>query len=135
MGKYRKDYERDKERQKTVEQEREDQVLMVREELHHLSVEIEASRREALLYNDEITSRSSQALTSRLNDWETGHGMFRDVLDARRMLLDSELMSARATAEENQMLAELLLWTGLDSIEALVPLANEPSLFPDHGNH
>jgi len=134
-GKYHKDYERDKERQKTVEQEREDQVLMVREELHHLSVEIEASRREALLYSDEITSRSTQALTSQLNDWETGHGMFRDVLDARRMLLDSELMSARATAEENQMLAELLLWTGLDSVEALAPLANEPAIIHDHENH
>ena len=118
-GKYRKDYARDKERQKTAEQEREDQILMVREELHHLSVEIEASRREALLYSDEITSRSTQALASRLTDWETGHGMFRDVLDARRMLLESELMSARATAEENEMLAELLLWTGLDSVEEL----------------
>jgi outer membrane protein TolC len=133
-GKYRKDYERDKERQKTAEQEREDQMLMVREELHHLSVEIEASRREALLYSDEITARSTQALTSRLSDWETGHGMFRDVLDARRMLLDSELMSARATAEENEMLAELLLWSGLDSAEALAPLANEPAIFHDHGN-
>lgn len=130
--KYRKDYARDKERQKTAEQEREDQVLMVREELHHLSVEIEAMRREALLYSDEITARATQALTSRLADWEGGRGMFRDVLDARRTLLDSELMSARATAEQNEMLAELLLWTGLDSIETLAPLANEPSLLPNH---
>ena len=130
--KYRKDYARDKERQKTVEEERQDQVLMVREELHHLSVEIEAMRREALLYSDEITVRSTQALTSRLSDWEAGRGMFRDVLDARRMLLDSELMSARATTEENQMLAELLLWTGLESVESLAPLANEPSLLPNH---
>jgi outer membrane protein TolC len=133
--KYRKDYARDKEKQKTAEQEREDQVLMVREELHHLSVEIEASRREAMLYSDEITPRSTQALTSRLNDWETGHGLFRDVLDAHRMLLDSELMSARATAEENEMLAELLLWTGLDCVEALAPLANEPAILHDHENH
>ena len=131
-GKYRKDYERDKERQKTAEQEREDQILMVREQLHHLSVEIEASRREALLYSDEITARSTQALTSRLADWGTGHGMLRDVLDARRTLLDSELMSARATTEQNQMLAELLLWTGLDGLEALAPLANEHSLLPNH---
>jgi outer membrane protein TolC len=131
-GKYRKDYERDQERQKTAEQLREDQVLMVREELHHLSVEIEASRREALLYSDEITARSTQALTSRLADWETGHGTFRDVLDARRMLLDSELMSVRATTEQNQMLDELLLWTGLDTLETLAPLANEPSLLPNH---
>jgi outer membrane protein TolC len=130
--KYRKDYDRDKEKQKSAEQEREDHVWMVREELHHLSVEIEASRREALLYSGEITSRAGQALTSRLSDWETGHGMFRDVLDARRMLLDSELMSARAVAEENEMFAELLLWSGLENVEALVPLANEPSLLPNH---
>src|SRR6266404_2609936 len=114
-GKYRKDYARDKERQQTAEQEREDQVLMVREELHHLSVEIEAMGREAMLYSDAISTRATQALTSRLADWEAGRGMFRDVLDARRMSLDSELMAARATAEQNEALAELLLWTGLDS--------------------
>jgi outer membrane protein TolC len=131
-AKYHKDYAREKEKQKTAEQEREDQVLMVREELHHLSVEIEAMRREALLYSDAISTRAAQALTSRLADWEAGRGMFRDVLDARRMSLDSELMSARATAEQNEALAELLLWTGLDSLETLAPLANEPSLFPNH---
>jgi outer membrane protein TolC len=130
--KYRKDFERDKERQKTAEDEREDQVLMVREELHHLSVESEAARREALLYGGEISTRSAQALTSRLADWEGGHGMFRDVLEARRMSLDSELMSARATAEQNEMLAELVLWSGLENIEALTPLAREPSITPDH---
>jgi outer membrane protein TolC len=130
--KYRKDYDRDKEKQKSAEQEREDQVWMVREELHHLSVEIEASRREALLYSGEITTRAGQALTSRLSDWETGHGMFRDVLDARRALLDSELMSARAVAEENEKFAELLLWSGLENVEALAALADEPSLLPNH---
>jgi outer membrane protein TolC len=133
-GKYHKDYERDKERQKTAEDEREEQVLMVREELHHLSVESEAERREALLYGDEISTRAAQALTSRLADWENGHGMFRDVLEARRTSLDSELMSARATAEQNEMMAEMVLWTGLENIEALVLLANEPSIMPDH-NH
>jgi len=130
--KYRKDYARDIAKQKSAEQEREDQVLMVREELHHLSVEIEATRREALLYGNEISARATQALTSRLADWEAGRGMLRDVLDARRMSLESELMSARATAEEADMLAELLLWTGLESVESLAPLANEPSLLPDH---
>src|SRR5439155_15479414 len=133
--KYRKDYQRDKERQKSAEQEREDQVLMVREELHHLSVGIEAMHREALLYNDEITARATQALTSRLAEWETGRGAFRDVLDARRMVLESQLMSARATAEQHQLLADMLLWTGLESLEALRPLANEPALLPDHADH
>jgi len=133
--KYRKDYERDKERQKSAEQEREEQVLMVREELHHLAVGIEAMRREALLHTDEITTRAMQALTSRLSEWEAGRGTFRDVLDARRMLLDSELMSARAAAEEHQMLADMLLWTGLENLEALTALANEPALLPDHEDH
>ncbi len=133
--KYRKDYERDKERQKSAEQEREDQVLMVREELHRLSVGIEAMHREALLYGDEITARATQALTSRLAEWEAGRGAFRDVLDARRTLLESQLMSARATAEQHQMLADMLLWTGLENLEALTPLASEPPLLPNHDAH
>ena len=95
-------------------------------------MEIEASRREALLYGGEITTRAGQALTSRLSDWETGHGMFRDVLEARRALLESQLTSARAVAEENEMLAELLLWSGLDNLEALSSLAGEPSLIQNH---
>ena len=131
-SKYRKEYQRDRELQRSVEQEREDQVLMVREELHHLSVDLEAARREAILNSQEITIRSEQALTSRVSDWEAGRGAFRDVLDARRMLLESELMAARATAEEHQVLAEMLLWTGLDTLEDLLPLANEPSLLPTH---
>jgi outer membrane protein TolC len=130
--KYRKDYDREKAKQKSAEQEREDQVWMVREQLHHLSVEIEASHREALLYSGEITPRAKQVLTSRLADWQTGRGTFRDVLDARRLSLESELMSARAIAEENEMLAELLLWSGLENVEALAPLASEPSLLPEH---
>ena len=134
-GKYHKDYQRDIARQRTAEQERDDQVLTVREELHHLSVDIDASRRQALLYNDQITERAAQALDSRLSDWETGHGTFRDVLDARRMLLDSELTAARATAEENGMLDEMLLWTGLDNLESLVPLASEPPIISEHDNH
>ena len=108
---------------------------MVREELHHLAVSIEAMRRESLLYSDEITTRSMQSLTSRLSEWQAGRGAFRDVLDARRMLLESELMSARATAQQHQMLAEMLLWTGLDNLEALLPLANEPALLPVHADH
>ena len=133
--KYRKDYERDKELQKSAEQEREDQVLMVREELHHLAVGIEAMRREASLHTDEITTRALQALASRLSEWEAGRGAFRDVLDARRMLLESELMSARATAQEHQLLADMLLWTGLENLEALTALANEPALLPNHEDH
>ena len=60
--------------------------------------------------------------------WETGRSTLREVLDARRDALDAQLMTARATAEQYQMLAELLLWSGLESFEALAPLANEPAI-------
>src|SRR5207245_11602730 len=95
----------------------------------------EAMRREAWLHTEEISMRATQVLTSRLSEWEAGRGAFRDVLDARRMLLESELMSARATAEEHQMLADMLLWTGLQDLEALTALANEPALLLDHEDH
>ena len=134
-GKYNKDYERDQERQATAEHERQDRMLMVREELHRLSLDVDALRRESLLYSDEIMVRASQVLASRLADWEAGRGAFRDVLDARRALLDSELMSARAAAEENQMLAEMLLWSGLDDMNALAALAHEPAQSSSHEAH
>jgi outer membrane protein TolC len=89
-------------------------------------------RRESLLHSEEILTRARQALSSRLADWESGRGAFRDVLDARRMLLESQLLSARATAEQHQLLAEMLLRTGLENLEALTPLATEPPLLPEH---
>ena len=134
-ARYRKEYEREQEKKKSAEQEREEQLLTVREELHHLAVGIESSRREALLHIDQISTRAIQAQTSRLAEWESGRGAFRDVLDARRMVLESQLISARATAEEHQMLADMLLWTGLENLEALVLLANEAPLLPDHAGH
>jgi outer membrane protein TolC len=133
--KYKKDYLREKERQNAAEEERHDQELMVRQHLHHFTVEIDAARREALLYNGEIIIRAEQALSNRLSDWETGRGTFRDVLDARRMLLESQVMAARATAEQRQGLADLLLWTGLNSVEAIAALATEPSMMPEHDHH
>jgi cobalt-zinc-cadmium efflux system outer membrane protein len=132
IRKYRQDYEREKETEKAAEQDREDQVLMVREELHHLTVDLDVARREALLYQNEISIRATQALADKLTAWEAGRASLRDVLDARRDALDAELMAVRATANQYQTLAELLLWTGLDNFESLVPLADEPPLFHHH---
>jgi outer membrane protein, heavy metal efflux system len=133
-SKYHKDYQREQEAQKAVEQDRDDQVLMVREELHHLTLDIENQHRDALLYRDEITVRAEQMLANRLTDWETGRGTLRDVLDARRMWLDSQLNAAQAVAGERQDVAELMLWAGLENTEALTPLVNEPSVLHHHEN-
>ncbi|HZF01813.1 MAG TPA: TolC family protein [Methylomirabilota bacterium] len=131
-AKYRHDYEREKENQKAAEQERNDQVLMTQEEVHHLTVDLDAARRQALLYNDEIVVRATQALTDKLAGWESGRVTLREVLDVRRDALDAQLMAVRATAEQYEMLADLLLWTGLDNFESLEPLSNEPPILHNH---
>lgn len=123
--KYRHDFERDQARLKSTELERADYELSVRQELHHLAVNLDAARREALLYRDEIVPRTQQALNSALANWEANRGMLRDALDARRMLLEGQLMSARAAAEQHQMLAELLLFCGLGDLETLQRLVEE----------
>ncbi|HEX3800485.1 MAG TPA: TolC family protein [Verrucomicrobiae bacterium] len=134
-SKYRKDYERERETQRAAEQDRENQTLIVQEELHHLTVDLDAARRKALLYQNEIAVRARQALADKLAAWETGRVALREVLDAHRDALDAQLMAARSIAAQYQTLADLLLWTGLDGFDALVPLANEPELIPHHANH
>jgi outer membrane protein TolC len=131
-GKYRKEYQRDSERRQAAIQDHEDRALLVREELHHLAVEMDAARRQAVLQSGDIALRAQQALNSRLADWQTGRGNLRDVLDARRTVLESRLLAARATAEEHGILAEMLVWSGLETLEALELLANEPPLLSDH---
>ncbi|HTI69098.1 MAG TPA: TolC family protein [Candidatus Limnocylindria bacterium] len=133
--KYRQDYQRDLARKQAAEFQREDLVQSVREEIHHVTVEIDNAHREILLYTGEIGVRADQALSSRVADWETGRGMLREVLEARRMLLEANTMAARAQAEQTRMMADLLLFTGLDSFEALVPLSQEAPLFSHDDEH
>ncbi|MCL4787976.1 MAG: TolC family protein [Verrucomicrobia bacterium] len=127
-AKYRADLQRSEARLKTVEAETADYTLAVREEVHNLTVQIDAARREAVLYRDEIIPRSETALASARAAWEAGRGMFRDVLDARRMLLDARLMFARAVAEQYQMMSELVLCCGLGDLEALQMIGAQPDL-------
>jgi outer membrane protein TolC len=111
-GKYRSDLARDQARLKAVELDAADYQLSVREEVHHLTVGIDAARREALLYRDEVLPRSQQALESAHANWGANRGMFNDVMEARRMLLEAQLMHARAVAEQHQMLSDLALLCG-----------------------
>lgn len=96
-----------------------DYELELRNEVRQLTVKIDAARREALLYRDQIIPRSEAALASIRAAWETGRGTLRDVLDARRMLIEAQLMQARATTEQYELLADLILCCGLGDLEAL----------------
>jgi outer membrane protein TolC len=91
----------------------------LRAELHHLTAKIDAARREAMLYRNEIIPRSRQALESAQAAWQSNRDAFRDVLDARRMLLDAQTMYHRAVAEQYVTLSELVLCCGIGDLEAL----------------
>jgi len=118
-GKYRNDIRREEAKQRAAELDLTDWQLSARQEVHHLTVAIDAARREALLYRDEIIPRSEQALTSARASWETGRRTLREVLETRRMLLDARLMYARAVAEQYSMMSELVLCCGLGDFESL----------------
>lgn len=124
-GKYRHDVRRESARRQAAEFEVADYELGVREEVRRLTVGLDAMRREALLYRDEIIPRSGLALTSATSSWTTDRALFFDVMESRRLLIDAKLSYARAVAEQYQMLSELVLCCGLGDLEALMMIGAE----------
>jgi len=118
-GRYRSDLARDKAKLDAAQFDAADYEAAIREEVHHLTVQIDAARREALLYRDEILPRAELALTAAHNAWLAGRGMFFDVMEARRMFLEAQSMLARAISEQYQMMSELVLTCGLGDLGAL----------------
>jgi outer membrane protein TolC len=118
-GKYRSEIKRDEAKLHAAEFDLADYELSVRDDVHHLTVKIDTARRQALLYRDEIIPRSETALESARIGWEANRNSFRDLLDARRMLLDGRLMYVRALAEQYEWMSELVLCCGLGNLEAL----------------
>lgn len=118
-GKYQSEIRRDEARLAATRHEREDYELALREELHGLTVRLDAARREALLYQKEIIPRSQSALASARAGWESGRNTLRDLLEARRGLLEARLMESRARADQYQRLADLVLRCGLGDLQAL----------------
>lgn len=124
-AKYRAAIKRDEARLKAAEFDAADYTQSLREEVHGLTVKIDAARRESLSYHNQIIPRSEQALASAQAMWESGEGAVRDLLDARRMLLEARLMHARAVAEQYEMLSDLVLCCGLGDFEALQMLETQ----------
>ncbi len=125
--KYRSEVHRAQARLGATQQEREDYRLALREEVHALTVRIDAARREALLYRNEIVPRAAQAVASAESLWTSGRGMLIDLMEARRMSLEARLMYARAVAEQYMALSELALCCGLAELDALQMIDALPS--------
>jgi outer membrane protein TolC len=129
--KYDAAIERERANKSATELDTKDYELAVRTDIHDLTLKIDAARREALLYRDQILPRSEVALESARSAWELSAENFRDVLDARRMLLDAQLSSARAIAEQYQLMSELVLCCGLGDLEALQMLSSAADENPE----
>lgn len=122
---YRRDQARDRERLAAALYDQADQALEVRGEIHRLTVEINAAHREAVALRDEVIPRAERALEVIHAGWSHGRGVLNDVLEARRMLLESRVMFARAVTEQWSAMSELVLCCGLGDLEALQMLARE----------
>jgi outer membrane protein TolC len=123
---YRKDVIREESKKQALAQEIGDAELEVRHSVHDVTVRIDAARREALLYQDNIIPRTRQMLESLYANWQANTGPLRDVLETRRALLEAELARAKAIATQHQAMAELILCCGLGDFEALELLTREP---------
>ena len=119
---YQSDLARDRARLEAAQLDAADYAQAVREEVHQLTVKIDAARREARLSLFEILPWSEQALASAHANWQAGRGLFNDSMEARRMVLEAQLMAARAVTEQYQMMSDLVLCCGLGDLEALETL-------------
>lgn len=122
-GKYKKAIERDLAMAKSADHEIEEYERGLYEELHGLVTQIDAARRNALLYRDALIPRARQALSSIEAQWRSSAGpdlpLFQEILEARRILLDSQLQYASAVTAQFELLAELILCCGLGDLDAL----------------
>jgi len=133
-AKYRRDTEREQANLQARELDMADYALSVREEARKLALAVEGVRHEALAYRDEIIPPSEQALASAQAAWSANRGLFYDVLETRRALIEARLMYARAVAEQYQMLADLVLCCGLGDLEALQRIGAQPQAEPPGAN-
>jgi outer membrane protein, heavy metal efflux system len=130
-AKYDDDWRRDQQRKRASDLAAEDQALSIREELHHHVVDLDAVRREALLYGSQLLPLAEQTLASSQSAWEHNLGSFQDILDAHRMLLGDQLALDRALANQDMLLAQVSFLTGSRDTGDLVALAGNSSLGND----
>lgn len=124
---YADEWRRDEERKRASDFAAEDQALSVREELHHHLIELDAARRRAVLYRDQLIPLTEQTLASAQLAWEHNLGAFQDILDAHRMLVADQLALAEALTDQNSVLANVSFLTGSRDPGAVLALAGKPT--------
>lgn len=127
-SRYRSDYERSRARVDAVQFEMENAAQMIREELHQLTVELDAARREALLYRDDILPRARVVFEVAHAQWLNGQVALVEPLEARRQWLEARQQLVRTVANQHQLLGELVLVGGFaNAVEMDSFLRGKPS--------
>jgi outer membrane protein TolC len=132
---YRHDLERDRNRLRAVEQDSAEANLTLRNEIHHALIEISNARREALSIQTELLPRTDQAQSAALNAWISNQGPLSDVLDTRRLYLETRLARAKAIAEQWTRIHELSRLCGITAREALRIASSGAAPTTDSANH
>jgi outer membrane protein TolC len=124
-GRYDDDWRRDRQRKRASDFAATDYALSVREELHHRVIDLDAARRQAVLYRDQLVPLAEQTLSSAQAVWERDLGPFQDILDAHRMLLSDQISLAHALTDQGTLLAEICFLTGSRTVDAVLTLAGK----------
>lgn len=132
-GRYDNDWRRDQQLKRASDLAAADYALSVRELLHHHVVDLDAARRQAVLYRDQLLPLTRQTLASAQAAWERNLGLFQDILDAHRMLLADQLALAHALTDQANLLAEISFLTGSRDLGTVLALAGAPP--SDHDGH
>jgi len=109
--------------------------LALRDEITRLTIQIENAQREATLYRTDIIPRTQQAIDSAHANWLNNRGGLRDVLEARRMLLEARTEEARAIAEQHSMIADVSLHCGMADLQNFTHPGSQPGNAPARGGN
>jgi cobalt-zinc-cadmium efflux system outer membrane protein len=126
-SRYSADIKREQRKLEAAQLDVADMQLSLRDEITRLTIQIENARRESTLYRSDIIPRTQQATESARINWLNNRGTLRDVLEARRMLVEAQTMEARAIAEQHSMLADLILHCGLSELHDISRAAAQPA--------
>src|SRR6185503_8161723 len=132
-SRYAADIKREQLKAEAAQLDLADMQFGMREEIIRMAAQIENARREALLYRDDISPRTEQAVNVARSNWLNNRGTLRDVLDTRRMWIEARAVEARALAEQHALLAELSLHCGVEDLNQLAAKQPAPSVAPPEG--
>jgi cobalt-zinc-cadmium efflux system outer membrane protein len=118
-SKVRAELQAAREEENAARLEVEDMERFVPFEARRVHVMSENARRRAVLERDELLPRARLALQNSQEVWASGRSSFLELMEARRLLLQSQISHASAVAEQYSALAELALCCGLGDLEGL----------------